>query len=222
MRYDTERKHRTRTRVLDAAARQLSTHGPQGIGVAAVMAEAGLTHGGFYAHFPSRSALLEAAFEQMLRESPASTLAGAPDQSAADILASFVQAYLSPGHRDAKTGSCPLTVLAGDAPRLDSRLERRLASSVQRMRELVAAHLGDLGHSGPADAAASCVAELIGAVILARVERNRIESDRLLDVSRAAVLARMGLGARHTRGEAGSRRTSARPARNTHRREVRA
>jgi TetR/AcrR family transcriptional repressor of nem operon len=220
MRYDREHKQRTRTRVLKAAARQLRAHGPQGVGVAAVMAEAGLTHGGFYAHFPSRSAFLEAAFDQMLADSPASMLSRSPDALPADVLSRFVETYLSPRHRDARTGGCPLPLLAGDAPRLESTLERRLASSVQRMREVVATHLEQLGHPSPDDAASSCVAELIGAVILSRVERNRRDSTRLLERSRAAVLTRMGIGAGPA-GEAPAQRpASARPARHAHRKEA--
>lgn len=221
MRYSTDHKHRTRTRVLKAAARQLRARGPQGIGVAAVMAEAGLTHGGFYAHFSSRSAFLEAAFEQMLLDSPASTLGGAPGERPADTLSRFVEAYLSPRHRDARTGGCPLPLLAGDAPRLEPNLERRLASSVTRMREMVSAHLEGLGHPHPADTASSCVAELIGAVILSRVERNRADSDRVLERSRAAVLTRMGIGARRRHREPAGRSGPARSARHAHQREAR-
>ncbi len=69
MRYDPGHKNETRDRVLKAAARSMRTDGPHKLGVAAVMAEAGLTHGGFYAHFPSRDALVIATVERLFEDS---------------------------------------------------------------------------------------------------------------------------------------------------------
>src|SRR5689334_24693394 len=63
------KKEQTRERILRAAARAIRRHGYEGVGVAEVMKEAGLTHGGFYAHFESRDALLAAAAEQTSAES---------------------------------------------------------------------------------------------------------------------------------------------------------
>jgi len=59
----TSKKQETRERILRAAARAIRKHGYEGVGVAEVMKDAGLTHGGFYAHFASRDALLAAAAE---------------------------------------------------------------------------------------------------------------------------------------------------------------
>ena len=69
MRYDNEHKQKTRAKVLQAAARALRSEGPERVGVAAVMAEAGLTHGGFYAHFKSKDELIAAAIGHMFDES---------------------------------------------------------------------------------------------------------------------------------------------------------
>src|SRR5437762_5773046 len=63
------KKEKTRERILRAAARAIRKHGYDGLGVADVMKEAGLTHGGFYAHFASRDALLAQAAEQAGAES---------------------------------------------------------------------------------------------------------------------------------------------------------
>ena len=67
MRYDADHKARTRERVLTVAKQAIRKDGVSNLGVATVMKEAGLTHGGFYAHFPSRDALIDAAVEAMLR-----------------------------------------------------------------------------------------------------------------------------------------------------------
>ena len=70
------KKEQTRERILQSAARAIRKHGYEGVAVADVMKDAGLTHGGFYAHFESRDALLAAAAEQTAVES-AQALAGA-------------------------------------------------------------------------------------------------------------------------------------------------
>ena len=68
MRYDAEHKSKTRQRVLKEAAKAIRAEGPHQISVASVMAEAGLTHGGFYAHFASKDDLVAAAIDQMFAE----------------------------------------------------------------------------------------------------------------------------------------------------------
>src|SRR5438067_12179448 len=92
------KKEETRERILRAAARAIRKHGYEGVGVAEVMKEAGLTHGGFYAHFESRDALLAAAAEQAAAESSealARALAGA---KSGDELMALVEAYLADTH----------------------------------------------------------------------------------------------------------------------------
>ena len=68
MRYDAEHKQKTRERVVQEAAREIRAQGPHRVGVAGIMAKAGLTHGGFYAHFASKDDLVLAAMEQMFRD----------------------------------------------------------------------------------------------------------------------------------------------------------
>src|SRR5437870_3170747 len=92
------RKADTHERILRAAARAIRKHGYERVGVADVMKEAGLTHGGFYAHFPSRDALLAEAAEQAGVESTENlsrALAGA--RRGQELLA-LVDTYLSDAH----------------------------------------------------------------------------------------------------------------------------
>jgi TetR/AcrR family transcriptional repressor of nem operon len=65
MRYPADHKRETRERVLAEAAEQIRAHGPLGIGVAEIMKRAGLTHGGFYAHFTSKDSLIAAGIAKM-------------------------------------------------------------------------------------------------------------------------------------------------------------
>lgn len=193
MRYDATRKQQTRERILKAAARQLRERGPQGIALAGVMAEAGLTHGGFYAHFASREAFLDAVVEQMFRDSPAGMLTDPTGATPREILAAFIDYYLSPGHRDTRTGGCPLPFLAGDAPRLGPGLHATLSRGVAGITRLVARLMEQAGHPRPQDEAQSCISEIIGAVVLARAETDPARSDLILARSRSSVRRRIGL-----------------------------
>ena len=133
MRYDAEHKQRTRARVLSEAAKAIRSEGPHRVGVAGVMAKAGLTHGGFYAHFSSKDDLVVAALAQMFDEAMATFdhfTAGKPPAAA---LRSYVDFYLSPRHRDAQDTGCPLPSLSGDLPRLDRAARERFALGLERV-----------------------------------------------------------------------------------------
>ena len=106
MRYDREHKAKTRDRILDVAARAIRASGPDKVAVAAVMSEAGLTHGGFYAHFPSKDALISAAVGRMFDD--AATRNRLSGEAAGPALCGYVDAYLSRVHRDAPETGCPL------------------------------------------------------------------------------------------------------------------
>src|SRR5260221_5348812 len=116
MRYGTEHKQRTREKVLKAAAKAIRAKGPDRIGVAEVMADVGLTHGGFYAHFESKDDLVAAAIGQMLEESRARLRHETEGRTAADGLRSYLEFYLSPAHPDARRGGWSIASLASGLP----------------------------------------------------------------------------------------------------------
>lgn len=194
MRYSTDQKQITRDRVLKAAARQLRERGAGRIALSSVMSDAGLTHGGFYAHFESKDDFLRATVEQMFADSPFAMLRdeGQPPREA---LARFVNFYLSPDHRDTREGGCPLPFLTADASRLPADIQERLAGGASTLTRHIAQHLAALGHLDAESEASSCVAEIIGAMVLARAEPNRSRSDAILTRSRLAILRRLTLEA---------------------------
>src|ERR1700753_186274 len=102
-------KEETHERIVDAAARAIRKHGYAGVGVADVMKEAGLTHGGFYAHFESRDALLVEALERASRDSAAIVARVAEQRAAKGVSAfrSFVETYLAEGQLGAPEKRCP-------------------------------------------------------------------------------------------------------------------
>jgi TetR/AcrR family transcriptional repressor of nem operon len=193
MRYDAEHKRKTRERVLQEAAKAIRAEGPHQVGVAQVMAKAGLTHGGFYAHFSSKENLIAEAIGQMFIESGEKMEAEYKDRTPAEALVGYINFYLSRSHRDSRSAGCPLPFLAADAPRLAKPARERFAKGVAGLEARLASQLTALGHAKAAEEAASMLAELVGALSLARAEPDPKRSDRILSLSRAALKRRFGL-----------------------------
>src|SRR5512139_2100561 len=194
MRYDTDHKQKTREKVLKAAAKAIRTEGPHRVGVAGVMRNAGLTHGGFYAHFESKDDLVAAAIGQMFEQSRTRFLSEVKDYPPARALNAYVEFYLSPGHRDARASGCPIPALAADLPRLDRAARTRFAEGVAALTRAVAGRIEQLGqHAEPEALARSVVAEMVGALSLARAEPDEQKSNQMLADSRAMVKQRLGI-----------------------------
>jgi TetR/AcrR family transcriptional repressor of nem operon len=196
MRYDTEHKQKTRTKVLQAAAKAIRADGPHRVAVAGVMADAGLTHGGFYAHFASKDELVAAAIEHMFDESRARVQHEMEGRSPAEGLVAYIDFYLSRKHRDARGSGCPMAALASDLPRLNEVVRDQFAAGASRLTTTLGEKLAALGHVNVDEEARSMVAELIGALSLARIEPDSKRSDAILAASRHQLKQRLGLEAR--------------------------
>jgi TetR/AcrR family transcriptional repressor of nem operon len=119
-------------------------------------------------------------------------MAGKPP---AEGLIDYIDFYLSPAHRDARTTGCPMPALAADLPRLDREAQASFAAGVARLTGIVADALSALGHAGAGDLASSMIAEMVGALSLARAEPDRDRSDRILDRSKRILKQRLNLEA---------------------------
>lgn len=193
MRYDTEHKHKTRERILKEAAKAIRSEGPQQIGVNAVMSKAGLTHGGFYAHFASKDALIEASIETAFEELTARWSRETRGKSAADGLAGYIDFYLSAWHRDQRAQGCPMVAFVSDLPRLPANCQKTFAMRVRGLTEAIGVNLKQLGFEQPQSLAQSVINELVGALSLARCEPDRKRSGYMLDTARHQLKARLGL-----------------------------
>lgn len=193
MRYDAEHKQKTRSKVLEVAAKAIRQDGPDRIGVAGVMAEAGLTHGGFYAHFKSKDDLVTAAIEQMFEESRARLKHEMEGHAPAQGLSNYIDFYLSKKHRDARSSGCPMAALASDLPRLPEETRALFADGARRLTDAMAERFTALGFTDPQTLARSTVSELVGALSLARVETDAKRSDAILADSRQLLKQRLGL-----------------------------
>ncbi len=193
MRYDAGHKAKTRERILSEAACAIREQGPHQLAVAGLMARAGLTHGGFYAHFPSRDALLAAAIRQTFDEVAFRLPAELLSQDPASALKTYFEHYLSRSHRDAPATGCPLPILSADVPRLPQEAKIAFSEGVNQMTDRLATALSALGHDEPWQLAASILAEMVGALSLARATDDLDQSEQILKSSRRALKQRAGL-----------------------------
>ncbi|GAA2330327.1 TetR/AcrR family transcriptional regulator [Streptomyces violaceusniger] len=189
-----EEKAHNRRNIVAAAARLFRLHGIDGVGIADLMKEAGLTHGGFYNHFPSKDALAvevcRAAFEQSLGTLDAMIEAGATPEGTP--LERAVAVYLSTDHRDHPDGGCPSSSLIADAGRDGESVQGAYAEGVDGYLAGFTAELIRMGLSEQ-DARARAIrllSELIGSMMLARAVREvRPQlSDEILGSVRAQAL----------------------------------
>ena len=164
------KKEQTRERILRAAARAIRKHGYEGLGVAEVMKDAGLTHGGFYAHFESRDALLAAAAEQAGLESAASLARALAKAEPGEELMAIVDAYLADSHVSAAENGlgCAIAAAGSEVPRQCAEVRRAVSRRVKELVGLVEQQLPGWGRSAAHDKAMAVVATLIGALMLAR------------------------------------------------------
>ena len=193
MRYDAEHKQKTREKVLKAAAKAIRADGPHRVGVADVMAKAGLTHGGFYAHFDSKDDLIAAAIAQMFEESGARMSREIDDKPPQQALSGYIDFYLSASHRDARRSGCPVAALSSDLPRLSESNRSAFAEGVRGLTRRLAKLIAECGHKRSDEMATSALSELLGALSLARLEPDAARSDAILEDSRHALKHRLGL-----------------------------
>jgi TetR/AcrR family transcriptional regulator, transcriptional repressor for nem operon len=178
------RKEVTHERIVEAAARAIRRNGYGGTGVADVMKDAGLTHGGFYAHFASREAMLAEAADRAGAEAVAASARIAATAPSPRALRSLLQAYLSKAHlQNAETG-CPVVALGSETPRQAPEVRRAATRRIKEMIDLVARQSPDWGQPGAHERALATVATMVGALLLARA----VDDPKLSEALREAAL----------------------------------
>jgi AcrR family transcriptional regulator len=182
------RKEITHARIVATAARAIRRGGFQGVGVADIMKEAGLTHGGFYAHFGSRNALLAEALQRAGQDSAQRVVQATAARQArgASALRALVEGYLSDRHLGDLEAGCPVAALASEMPRQAPEVRE---ASARQVRGLVAAVRRALPNDAPADSGPAIAAQLVGALLLARALGDNAEGRALLKASRRELLA---------------------------------
>lgn len=182
------RKELSHQRIVEAAARALRRSGHDGVGVAEVMKEAGLTHGGFYAHFASREALIAEAIAYAGKASSESLMARAQARvgRGASPLRALVEAYLADSHLAALEQGCPVAALASELPRQEGVLREAGLTRVKGLIERVSMVLPEAEKADAGVVAAS----LVGSLQLARALGDNAEGRALLTRSRKQLIER--------------------------------
>ena len=187
MRYPKEQKGETRGRILNAAARLFRESGYDGVGVDAIMNEAGLTAGGFYSHFSSKEALFAEAMATAL--DPGNTLRATKSsaRAASDPLGALIRGYLSRTHRDTVADGCPLPALTADVARKSDTTRESYERDFLRYLNEIEALLPE--SSVPArERALAIVAQCVGGLMLSRAVKNEKLSEQILKSCRLAAM----------------------------------
>jgi len=161
-------KDASHERIVSAAARAIRRSGYDGTGVADIMKEAGLTHGAFYAHFPSREAMLAEAASRACAEAAAAAADAVASVPPGKALDAMLRSYLSPEHLAEIEAGCPLAALGSETPRQAPEVRRAVTRHLKAMIDLVARQLPDWGRSSSHEQALATVSTMVGALFLAR------------------------------------------------------
>jgi AcrR family transcriptional regulator len=179
----SRRKEATHKRIVDVASRAIRRTGYGGTGVADIMKEAGLTHGGFYAHFASREAMLAEAADQAGAAGLAAIeriAASAPPHLAREAL---LKAYLSTEHVESMENGCAIAALGSEMPRQVPEVRRAATRRIKEMVDLVARLSSHWGQPGAHEDALVTVATMVGTLLLARAVDDPKFSDALRDAA---------------------------------------
>ena len=177
-RYDAEHKAQTRRRIIETAGRRLKQDGIDGSGIAALMTDAGLTNGAFYAHFESKDDLVANVVADQLRAQHA-VLDSLPAGQGA--LEEFIRDYLAPHHRDHPSTGCPSAALLDEIGRCDDAVRDSYTEGMQSIVDVIAAHLSTHDPSAARTKAVGLFTLLVATLQLARAVSDRKLSDDILE-----------------------------------------
>jgi AcrR family transcriptional regulator len=177
-------KEATHDRIVEAAARAIRRSGYNGTGVAEIMKDAGLTHGGFYAHFSSREAMLAEAADRAGGESVAMMERVAAISSPQQVMQAMMDAYLSDAHLEEIETGCAVAALGSEMPRQAPEVRRAATRRIKEMIDLVARQSPDWGQPSAHERALFLVSTMVGTLVLARA----VDDPKLSDALREATL----------------------------------
>jgi TetR/AcrR family transcriptional regulator, transcriptional repressor for nem operon len=177
MRYGKDHKHATRQRILEAAARRFKQDGIDGAGMAAVMSDAGLTNGAFYAHFASKEELVANVLTDQLRAQRHNLDTQPPDRAGLEAL---IHAYLSPQHPDECADGCPSAALLDEIARRPTATRQAFTHEPLTTADDLAARLDPTDPDTARTDALTTLGLIIGTLQLATALTDRDQSNQLL------------------------------------------
>jgi TetR/AcrR family transcriptional regulator, transcriptional repressor for nem operon len=190
MRYSREHKLETHARIVKKASVRIREKGAHGIGVADLMKDAGLTHGGFYAHFDSREALVIEAFAYAMDRSTERWRKLTETVPPEKRMAIIVDTYLTPLHRDDPGHGCAVTALGAEIARESPKTRKAFAAKLEQMVDMLAEQIPDVPRKAARKQALAALSSMVGALMLSRIAGSGELSDEILSAGRDAALGR--------------------------------
>lgn len=191
MKVSREQAALNRERIVETAARLFREKGYDGIGVADLMKNAGLTHGGFYGHFASKEDLMIEACQHALEKS----LEGWRTKVAQDprqALTAIVDNYLTPKHRDQPGTGCPAAAMGVDVARMSPGARPAFTQATRQQFALLQDLMPDNTPDGTPERrrqqAIATFSAMVGAMVLARSIDDEALSQEILDAVKAQLL----------------------------------
>ena len=186
MKVSKEKMAEHRETIVSAAAKRFRERGFDGIGVAELMKEAGLTHGGFYGHFDSKEELMALASVRAMDENVAKW-EQIIDSAEGGCLEALAHHYLSRRHRDAAGSGCVVVALGSDMARQSAPIRAALTAGVRRRLDLISRIVPGRTKAARREKAIVVFATMVGAMLLARGVHDSEFSDEILQAAAAAL-----------------------------------
>jgi len=186
MRYEKGHKDATRAHIIDVASVQFREGGVAAVGIAGIMAGAGLTNGAFYNHFESKEDLVEAVLAHALGGRRIGLRA---NLEAGKSLEATIRDYLSVRHRDDSSGGCPTAALVAEIARHPKATRDAFTGKIMDIVDLIAARSGKGSARERRKRAVAVYGLMVGALQLARAVNDRKLSDDILESATDSALA---------------------------------
>jgi TetR/AcrR family transcriptional repressor of nem operon len=171
MKVSREQVTENRVNILEAARRLFAVHGFEAVTIAEVMKEAGLTHGGFYGHFRSKSDLIAQSCAHAVRLKP---------ERLVKSLAEYAKSYLTPAHRDDRAGGCTFAATGSEAVRQSTETRGELTEGLRRLIEQLAETAPGEGQEDRRKTSITAFSTMVGSLILARLVNDPALSEAFL------------------------------------------
>ena len=213
MRYSREHKLETHARIVKRASVRLREKGAHGVGVADLMKDAGLTHGGFYAHFDSREALVIEAFAYAMDRSTERWRKLSEQTPPDKRFAAVVNAYLSAVHRDDPGHGCAVPSLGSEIARESPKTRKAFAAKLEQMIGMLAEQIPGLPPKAARKQAMAALGTMMGTLVMARIAGNGELSDEILAAGRESVLGRVTPASKRVAKKSAGKKAAATAAR---------
>ena len=189
MRRSSTEVARTRERIVAGASALFRERGLGNVSVADLMANAGLTHGGFYSHFGSRDELVAEAIRFALVQSAQRIYLSALNSGDKPGYSKLIQRYLTTGHRDNPQSGCVLASLGSEVARDDADSRAVFSEGFDELVSLLAQLSPERSRKARRAHVLSVISALSGALVLARAVNDADVSDEILASARQSLLA---------------------------------